>query len=93
MLYKKLLQVHDICDELVDHQGNSNWSSKLNCQVFVRIVLQRLGFKWPDELSFIDDDVIPMIVDWSIGFISCKANKFKKKGKLDDDIGDDDDSS
>jgi len=34
--------------------------------------------------------MIPIIVDLSIGFISCKANKFKKKGKFDHDTGDDD---
>jgi len=45
------------------------------------MLLESLGLTWPDTLLYIEDDMVPIIVDASIVFISTTASKMKKMGK------------
>lgn len=60
---------------LFNNNNHERWTSTLNCQQFARLfVIIGLGLKWPDTITTIAGDHLPLIIDFGTMFISVKEN-------------------
>jgi hypothetical protein len=58
---------------LTNQRKNVIWSAEINCQTYVAYWLQRHGFQWPHQLSYLTEDHTPVIIDVAIEIIHLSA--------------------
>lgn len=76
----------DVYNNLVKiNNGEQIWNSALNCQIFVKKMIEKLELQYPSNLGCCD--LSPVIVDFSILCIRCSTsskNRLNKKESDDD---------